>query len=239
MTSHPQEHSPAAPATHTSGWWGRIEQRIRFHALLKGVGTATFMLLFFNAYFALLEIPQKAPITVPEIWLDKWIHFTPAAFPVYLSLWVYVSLPQALIGNLRAIIWFGVWIGALCLVGLGVFWFWPTQTPAFNIDWSQFPVLSKLKGIDASGNAFPSLHVATAVFSACWLHRILRQLACPTWAYLANWLHCLAIAWSTMATLQHVALDVFSGAALGLVFAAASLAHIRNTGPAAVSRAAA
>jgi hypothetical protein len=32
-----------------------------------------------------------------------------------------------------------------------------------------------------------------------------------------------------MATLQHVALDVFAGAAVGLVFAAASLAHVRNT----------
>jgi hypothetical protein len=34
-----------------------------------------------------------------------------------------------------------------------------------------------------------------------------------------------------MATLQHVALDVLGGAALGLVFAAASLTHIRNTAP--------
>ena len=32
-----------------------------------------------------------------------------------------------------------------------------------------------------------------------------------------------------MATLQHVALDVFSGTGLGLLFAAASLAHIHRT----------
>jgi hypothetical protein len=32
-----------------------------------------------------------------------------------------------------------------------------------------------------------------------------------------------------MATLQHVALDVFAGIAVGLVFAAASLVHVKNT----------
>jgi membrane-associated phospholipid phosphatase len=45
----------------------------------------------------------------------------------------------------------------------------------------------------------------------------------------------VAIAWSTMATLQHVALDVLGGTVLGLVFAAASLAHIRDTTPTALS----
>jgi hypothetical protein len=39
----------------------------------------------------------------------------------------------------------------------------------------------------------------------------------------------VAIVWSTMATLQHVALDVFAGVAVGLAFAAASLAHVKNT----------
>lgn len=218
-----------APAA--EGWWSRVWQRICFQTWLKAIGTSAFMFLFFRAYFALLENPQADPTVMPEIWLDHWVQFTPSAFPVYLSLWVYVSLAPALIGNLRALIWFGVWVGALCLTGLAIFWAWPTQTPVFDVDWALYPGLALIKGVDAAGNACPSLHVASAVFSACWLHRLLRQLRTPVWALWLSALHCVAIAWSTMATLQHVALDVLGGAALGLLFSAASLAHIRDTTP--------
>lgn len=93
--------------------------------------------------------------------------------------------------------------------------------------------MALIKGIDASGNAFPSLHVASAVFSACWLHRIFRQLGCPKLLLAINTGFCIAIAWSTMATLQHVALDVIGGVVAGLQFAAASLANIRDTAPGA------
>jgi PAP2 superfamily len=219
----------SAPAAPTSGWRSRVWERIRFHTLLKTVGTTAFMVVFFRAYFALLENPRHPPTVLPEIWLDHWVDFTPAAFPVYLSLWVYVSLAPALMGNLRALLWFGAWVGALCLLCLGVFWAWPTQTPPFGVDWGLYPGLALIKGTDAAGNAFPSLHVASAVFSACWLHRILRQLRSPSWILWASALQCLAITWSTMATLQHVALDVFSGLVVGLLFAAASLIHIRRT----------
>ncbi len=219
-------------------WATRVFDRLRFLVWAKSLGTSAFMFAFFLAYFALLEFPNRAPTVVPEIWLDKWVHFTPAAFPIYLSLWVYVSLAPALLGSFRALAWFGAWVGGLCLSGLAVFWLWPTQTPSFDLDWGLYPGLALLKGIDASGNAFPSMHVASAVFSACWLHRIFRQLSLSAWALWGNWAVCLAIAWSTMATLQHVALDVLSGAALGLAVAAASLAHIRDTGFAQVNRSA-
>ena len=86
-----------------------------------------------------------------------------------------------------------------------------------------------LKGVDAAGNAFPSLHVASAVFSALWLNRILSQLHVPKTLHLLSWAHCLAITWSTMASLQHVALDVSGGIAVGSVFAAASLHQVKNT----------
>lgn len=236
MPTDPKAFAPSQ-AHLNLGWRARVWQRIRFQSLLKAVGTTAFMVLFFLAYFALLENPRHPPTVLPEIWLDHWVDFTPSAFPMYASLWVYVSLAPALIGNLRALIGFSIWIGALCLLGLGIFWAWPTQTPAFGIDWGLYPGLALIKGIDASGNAFPSLHVATAVFCACWFHRILAQLRSPPLAQWLSALHCLAIVWSTMATLQHVALDVIAGAVLGLAFAAASLAHIRDTTPAATRRA--
>lgn len=211
------------------GWPDRIHQRLIRYWALKAFGTSTFMVLFFVGYFSILDHPRVVPLVMPTIWLDEWIGFTPIAFLIYASLWVYVSLPPALMGNLRALIQFGLWVGAMCGFCLALFWVFPTQMPESGIDWSDYPGLALIKGIDAAGNAFPSLHVASAVFSACWLGRILSQLHAPrslTWLSSA---YCLAIVWSTMATRQHVALDALSGAAVGLLFAALSLFHVRNT----------
>lgn len=187
------------------------------------------MMLFFWAYFSVLRYPNSSPMVMPEIWLDQWIAFTPYSFPVYASLWVYVSLPPALMGNLRSLILFGIWVGLLCLFCLALFWAFPTQTPSFDIDWKNYPGLAMIKGVDAAGNACPSLHVASAVFSARWLDRILSQLHVPKQLHWLSWAYCLAIIWSTMASLQHVALDVAGGVVVGLVFAAASLHQVRNT----------
>lgn len=74
-----------------------------------------------------------------------------------------------------------------------------------------------LKNIDAGGNACPSLHVATAAFSAVWLHHLLRRLGGPPWILVFNWAWCIAIIYSTLATRQHVALDALGGLILGLL----------------------
>jgi PAP2 superfamily len=211
------------------GWSERIRQRLIRYWALKAFGTSIFMALFFVGYFSILEHPRGEPTVMPQVWLDQWVGFTPAAFVVYVSLWVYVSLPPALMGNFRALVQFGLWVGAMCVFCLTLFWVFPTQMPESGIDWSDYPGLALIKGIDAAGNAFPSLHVASAVFTACWLGRILSQLHAPrslTWLSSA---YCLAIVWSTMATRQHVALDALSGTAVGLLFAACSLWHVRRT----------
>jgi membrane-associated phospholipid phosphatase len=173
------------------------------------------MWVFFVAYFALLRHPNGAVTTMPMTALDRWIGFQPWALPFYLSLWVYVSLPAALMSSRREIVGFGVRIGALCLIGLGVFYVWPTKMPAYPIDWAQHPGFAVLRGVDASGNACPSLHVATAVFAAFWLNWMAPGLGFGARFRRINILWCAAIVFSTMAVKQHVVVDVLAGAALG------------------------
>lgn len=223
----------AATPLSTQGWIGRLWRRSVLFWPLKSVGTTAFMFLFFWTYFWILENLERTATVMPETWLDHWVGFVPSAFPVYLSLWLYVFLAPAFMGNLRALVGFGVWVASLCIFCLAVFWWFPTRTPPVNIDWTLYPGLALIKSMDGAGNAFPSLHVASAVFSLCWLHRILRQVRAPAALQWISAVQCLAIVWSTVATLQHVALDVLSGTVVGLVFAAASLAHIRDTTSAA------
>lgn len=214
----------------TPGWLQRIGKRLVLYWPLKAAGTPLFMLLFFWAYFFILNHPRTVPAVMPVIWLDHWVGFVPSAFPVYASLWFYVSLPPALMGNMRALLLFALWMGAMCLLCLGVFWLFPTRIPVFPVDWSLYPGLAMIKDVDASGNACPSLHVASAVFCACWLNRILAQLAAPAALRWFSALLCAAIVWSTMASLQHVALDVIGGLIVGFAFAAASLRQVKTTG---------
>lgn len=178
-----------------------------------------FILVFFSAYFYLLKNPATAVTIMPVTALDQLVGFAPLALPIYLSLWIYVSLPPMLMLTRRDIIDYGIWIGGLCLVALVIFYFWPSAVPPANIAWENYPGVAFLKNLDAAGNACPSLHVATAVFSAFWLHWLLPSVGLGHTSRLLNACWCVAIAYSTMATKQHVAVDVVTGAALGMLFA--------------------
>lgn len=204
-------------------WHRQAAAAITIHMYLKSIGTMLFIGLFFGAYFHLLKSPAYPPTVMPLILLDRLIGFVPQALPVYLSLWVYVSLPPALLETRRELYGYGLSMTVTCLSGLIVFYFWPTAVPAAHIDWALYPDMDFLKNMDASGNACPSLHVTTAVFSGIWLHHLLRRFGAPPWILIFNWAWCIGIVYSTLATRQHVALDVLAGLALGVLAAYLSL----------------
>ncbi len=214
---------PSLPTATRSSWLRQLAQRLLYLWPVKAVGTTVFMVAFFQAYFFVLRNPGSTPRVMPQIWLDHWVPFAPQAFGVYASLWVYVSLPPALMGNFRGLVRFTIWVTLMCALCLALFWAFPTQVPEPSIDWSAYPYLSFLKGVDASGNACPSLHVASAVFTTFWLHHLFGAMGAPRALGWMSHLFCVAIAWSTLATLQHVALDVLAGALVGWVFARLSL----------------
>ena len=204
-------------------WYRRAAAVIPRHFYLKSIGTTLFIGLFFGAYFYLLKEPAYPTTVMPVIFLDRLIAFQPLALPMYLSLWVYVSLPPALLATRRELYGYAMAMAGTCLAGLIVFYFWPTAVPAAHIDWARYPDVALLKSMDASGNACPSLHVVTAVFSGIWLHHLLRRLGAPLWILVINWTWCIGIIYSAMATRQHVAVDVLAGLALGMLAATLSL----------------
>jgi membrane-associated phospholipid phosphatase len=213
------------PGNQLVPWHRQVAAAIPRHVYLKSIGTTLFISLFFSAYFYLLKGPTY-PITVmPVTLLDQLIGFQPLAMPLYVSLWVYVSLPPALLVTRRELYGYGMAMAGTCLAGLIVFYFWPTAAPAANIDWALYPGVDFLKSMDASGNACPSLHVATAIFSGVWLHHLLRRFGGPAWILLVNWIWCVGIIYSTLATRQHVAVDVWAGLVLGGLAAWLSVRH--------------
>ncbi len=208
-------------------WYRQVAAVISMHTYLKGIGTPLFIGVFFAAYFYLLKEPVYPTTVMPVIWLDRLIGFHPLALPLYVSLWVYVSLPPALLATRRQLYEYGLAMAGTCLAGLVIFYFWPTAVPAAAIDWARYPDVNFLKNIDASGNACPSLHVTTAVFSGIWLHHLLRRYDTPPLILIGNALWCIGIVYSTLATRQHVTVDVLAGLALGSLTATLSLRYRR------------
>ena len=96
------------------------------------------------------------------------------ALIAYFSLWVYVGVAPGLQLTFKELVVYGLWVGALCLTGLGFFYLWPTQIPVMPTEPTDFPGFAILQGVDAAGNACPSMHVAIAIFTAIWVEHILR-----------------------------------------------------------------
>jgi membrane-associated phospholipid phosphatase len=182
-------------------------------------GTSAFMAVFFWAYLYLLKNPVFPVTIMPLTVVDRWIGFSPLALIPYLSLWIYCSLPVMLMPARIRLLNFGVWIGLMCLFALAIFYWWPNAVPVADIDWALYPSVAFLKSVDAAGNACPSLHVAAAVYSSFWLYWLVQalRLGWRTQAVQVVW--GMAIVYSTMATKQHVSLDVLAGMVLGAVFA--------------------
>lgn len=202
-----------------------IWTRIKFLMPIKAMGTTLFIYIFFRAYFWVMENPSSAPYVMPTTLVDDIIHFNSYALPVYLSLWIYVSLPPALLNSLSALVLYGTWNALMCLSCLVIFWAWPTATPPADIDIIQHPSMAFLR-VDTGLNAFPSLHVASSVFTSIWLSILLRKASAPPIFNVVNICYCLLIIWSTIAVRQHVFLDAVSGVVVGIIFALLSVSSL-------------
>ena len=186
---------------------------------LKLVGVTAFTWLFFIAYFHLLRHPVNPVLVMPLTALDHLIPFQPQALFAYLSLWVYVGTAPGMQMTFVELVVYGLWAAALCLAGLACFYFWPTQVPPLLVDVTAFAGFATLQGVDAAGNACPSMHVAIAMFTVIRLEDVLRRAGAPGTLRLVNVAWFVAIAASTLLVKQHVVLDVAAGALLGIAFA--------------------
>jgi membrane-associated phospholipid phosphatase len=184
-----------------------LTRRLKSLPLLKTVGITAFMCAFFAGYFATLNHPLFRVRYMPQTGFDCWLGFQPWAVSLYCSLWLYVLIPPALIGRARELLRYGAVAGLLALTGLVIFLLWPTKVATQGTGF--------LKRVDLGGNACPSLHVAFAVFSAICISRLFRGLGVPGYAQVLNWLWCAAILYSTLATKQHVLLDLAAGSVVG------------------------
>ncbi len=219
----PASAGPIATGSTNKSWQGQVLQLLARHWFLKATGTMTFMVIFLAGYLVLQHHPIAPVTTMPFTLIDRIIGFQPQWIWLYASLWVYVSLPPALLSTRAELIGYATWMALTCLVAMSCFLLWPTAVPAMTVETWRYPAFAFLKAVDTTGNACPSLHVASALFSGMWLQSRLRSIHAPHLVRAVNALWCAGIIYSTMATRQHVFYDVAAGMALGLVGATCAL----------------
>lgn len=206
----------SAPSRPTPHWAAALGQRIATLWVLKMFGTMAWIAVFFVLYFGVMRHPLGIPLVMPITAFDLWLDPRPWAVWPYISLWLYVGLAPAFAASgaeLRAYIPRAL---LLSLGGLAIFWLWPTEVPHFlPAEALHDPSMQFLKSRDQAGNAFPSLHVAFALFSGLLIARQLRAVGAPPAVHVFNVLWLLAIVYSTLATRQHVVIDVLGGLAFG------------------------
>jgi membrane-associated phospholipid phosphatase len=204
-------------------WAAELGMRTRKTFVVTLIGTTSLIGLFFIGYFYVQWHPAHAPTVMPVTTLDLMIPFQPYALLAYVSVWIYIGAGPGLQRTFTEIAVYGLWMVGLCVTGLAIFYFWPTQTPPLMQDPSMSPAFAVLHRLDKTGNACPSMHIAVATFTLGRIDDVLRLTRSPLWLRLINALWFVAIAYSTLAVKQHVALDDAGGALLGLIFLALSL----------------
>jgi membrane-associated phospholipid phosphatase len=204
-------------------WAAELARRAREGFVRTIVGTTVFNGFFFLGYLYVQRHPAFVPFMMPITSLDLMVPFQPYALLAYVSLWIYVGVGPGLQRTFREFAAYGLWMAALCVTGLVIFYIWPTQTPALMPEPSTLSAFTVLHQADKTGNACPSMHVAIAIFTLGRVDEVLRSTRSPLWLRLLNAAWFAVITYSTLAIKQHVALDDVAGALLGLAFLVPSL----------------
>lgn len=206
-------------AAQESAWARRALRCCRWQWPYKALGTPAAIAGFLWIYFLLLHHPLFPVTTMPLTGLDHLIPFQPWSIVPYASLWLYITFAGMLVQNRRELTAYLAAVGIVAAAGFLIFLLWPTAIPDPGIDWARYPSVAFLKSVDAAGNACPSLHAAFVTLTGVWLYRQLRETAAPRWLRALNVIWCLLVLYSTLATKQHVSVDLAAGTLLGLAVA--------------------
>jgi membrane-associated phospholipid phosphatase len=197
--------------------WEAARARLSAHPALKLGLTAGLVAAFCIPYFALQRFPLRPPRTLSPSALDALVPFRPEWTVVYQSLFLLMPAVAWLTDSSEALRRYARGFLAVCAAGFAVFLVFPVAGPR--------PPLASAEGLygllvryDSPLNSFPSLHVALATYSLLFGEYLLAAAGRPApGLLLAATTWTAAIAYSTLATRQHYAIDLPAGMLLALV----------------------
>src|SRR3569832_1507011 len=106
-------------------WQHEMLARLCALWLVKMLGTTFGISTFMIAYFWVLHHPAFPVTIMPLTSLDRALAYHPEALPLYLSLWVYISLGPALLKTGKELAAYAATACVLGAIGLTIFFNWP------------------------------------------------------------------------------------------------------------------
>ncbi len=177
-----------------------------------------FLLLVVAAcYFIPDHVVLFRTHAVPLTFIDRWVELDPK------WIWFYVSYYPLLIvafflttGHAAQKVYYESMILS-ALVGLFVFWLFPTEVPRDIYAWHgtfdrSADLLEYIRRADRNVNCAPSMHVGMSFLAAAAISLVTKWRGRTV-----VWALFLAICFSTMAVKQHYFVDLVAGLGLGLV----------------------
>ena len=190
--------------------------RLTAHAGLKLGLTAGLATAFCVPYFAIQRFPLREPRTLPATALDLLVPFEPAWIAVYQSLYLLMPAVTWLSDSAESLWRYARGFLALSAAGFVVFLAFPVAGPRPRLESPPW-LYGWVTSYDSPLNSFPSLHVALAAYSLLFAQHLLASVPRArglVWPGLA-WV--VAIAYSTLATKQHYAVDLPAGLMMALL----------------------
>jgi len=195
---------------------GAIIGRLRSNWALKGALGLGLSVMFAVIYLLPQHYPLVAATAMQPLWVDGLIPFMPGAVYLYESLYLIMPVAPWLMRTKRELYQYSKALVVMNLGGVCFFVFYPTLCPR-PADVSETNALyACLVALDKPLNAFPSLHVAYALFHSACCHGQFSSLAAGAFLRGFFWLWALGITAATLLTKQHVFVDAVAGAVLGL-----------------------
>ena len=189
-------------------------RRLQAEWRLKLVLLVVFNALFWTGYQTLARhafFPLRA---VPVTWLDRAVPFAPTPWAwVYLSQFLFTGPLPLLLTTREAIQRYSVSLAVMSSAGFTTFLFFPTPGPR-PPEVGASVAMNWIATGDGTLHAVPSLHAAFVVCMSALAWRMFGG-AHPRRVVVLAALWSGAILFSTLATKQHYALDLFAGAWLG------------------------
>jgi membrane-associated phospholipid phosphatase len=167
-------------------------------------------------YFILQRFSLFPIITLKPGPLDRLIPFNDDTIWLYFSFYLLIPIAPLLMVNGPQLRRYAVGIGLIGLVSHLVFLLYPTAIVRPSVEGANW-VYRLMVTIDRPLNAWPSLHASVAIFSVLSCEQPLGQNR-RNWLWRGLlWLWVLAILYATLATKQHVLIDLVGGGLLAVV----------------------
>lgn len=182
----------------------------------KAALTFALTAFFCVPYFALQRVVVFPVRTLALSSLDRAIDFDPSWVWAYQSVYLLLAAVPWMSTTREELRKYSAGFVLLSIVGFLFFFFIPVRGP--RPDTATPDVMFRfLQSYDRPLNCFPSLHVGLAVYTvlaACVIFRRAPELIRRRISFL-GWMWTFAVGYAALATKQHYAIDVATGALLG------------------------